>query len=261
MPSVDLICLANSHKHSYRCVAGLRLDGGGWVRPVSTREHGELQYNQYRLPDHSEPHIFDVIRVGLSHHLALPHQPENWLVDGTPWQLLERPASADKARVIAASVSREPRLFGNTNRAISQTQFRDRAARASLVLVQPSKIRWRTEFNTYQLRNMPRVLFELADVSYDLPLTDPAYAGPLQRRDEGEYRSADLGIPEDAPILFTISLGEPFDGICYKLVAAVVVITPAIAGPTRQPVVVTSNRERVPEHGGLSTSGNPYLGP
>jgi hypothetical protein len=71
---------------------------------------------------------------------------------------------------------------------------------------------------------MPRVLFQLNDLAYDLPLTDPAFAGPLQRRDEGDYRSSDLGIPDDATILFTISLGEPLDGVCYKLVAAVVVV-------------------------------------
>ena len=71
---------------------------------------------------------------------------------------------------------------------------------------------------------MPRVLFHLGDVPYDLPLTDPAYAGPLQRRDEGDYRSSELGIPEDATILFTVSLGDPLDGICYKLVAAVLIV-------------------------------------
>jgi hypothetical protein len=45
----------------------------------------------------------------------------------------------------------------------------------------------------------------------------PTYAGPLQRRDKGDNRSSDLGIPEDRMILFTISLGEPLDGACYKL--------------------------------------------
>src|SRR6266850_2762793 len=32
MPLVDLICLANSNKMGGRCIAGLRTDGGGWVR-------------------------------------------------------------------------------------------------------------------------------------------------------------------------------------------------------------------------------------
>jgi hypothetical protein len=230
VPLVDLICLANSYKLSYRCVAGLRVDGGGWVRPVSDKEHGELQYSQYRLPDHSEPHLLDMIRMGLSHGRPLPHQPENWLMNDSGWTLLERPASADHARVIAAAVHRGSLLFGNKGRSVPYAHFRNRPARESLLLVQPADIRWHTAFNTYELRNMPRVFFQLDDVAYDLPLTDPAYAGPLQRRDEGDYRSSDLGIPEDATILFTISLGEPLDGVCYKLVAAVVIVPPEWAG-------------------------------
>ncbi|MGA2594139.1 MAG: hypothetical protein ABSH32_29915 [Bryobacteraceae bacterium] len=224
MPSLDLICLANSYKWSYRCLAGLRVDGGGWVRPVSDKEHGALQYSQYRLPDDSEPHLFDVIRVGLSHPHPAPYQPENWLVNNSAWTLLERPASADHVQVVTAAVFRGSLLFGNAGRSVPVAQFRSRAARESLALVQPTDIRWRTEFSMYQLRNVARVLFRLGDVPYDLPLTDPAYAGPLLRRAEGDYRSPDLGIPEDATVLLTISLGEPLDGLCYKLVAAVLVV-------------------------------------
>jgi len=224
VPSVDLICLANSYKLNYRCVAGLRVDGGGWVRPVSDKEHGELEYSQYRLPDHSEPHLLDVIRIGLSHPQPLPHQPENWIMDDSAWSLVERSASADRAHVVANAVSRESLLFGNAGRSMPYGQFLRRPAQESLALVKPAGVRWRTEFNTYLLRNMPRVLFQLGDLPYDLPLTDPAHAGPLQRREVGDYRSSDLGMPEDGTLLFTISLGEPLDGICYKLVAAVVVI-------------------------------------
>jgi len=225
-PSVelDLICLANSHKYQRRCIAGLRVDGGGWIRPVSDREHGELQYSQYRLPDYSEPRLLDVIRVGLSSRKPLSYQPENWCIDGAAWQLVGRPAPAAQGRLVAASVFRGSLLFGDAGRATPEAHFEQRAAGESLTLVRPTDVRWYTEFNTYDLRNKPRVIFRLGDVQYDLPLTDPAYAGPLQRRDVGEYRSSDLGIPEDRKILFTISLGEPFDGICYKLVAAVVTI-------------------------------------
>jgi hypothetical protein len=83
-------------------------------------------------------------------------------------------------------------------------------------LVPPSDIRWLN-------RNKARVEFRLESVYYALPLTDPAYVGPLKRLEEGDYPSSALGIPEDGKILFTISLGEPFEGFCYKLVAAVVV--------------------------------------
>jgi hypothetical protein len=110
---------------------------------------------------------------------------------------------------------------------VEEVQFQQHPARESLVLVQPNDIRWRTEFSTYKHRNKARVVFRLERLYYDLPLTDPSYVGPLKRLDEGDYRSPELGIPEDRKILFTLSLGEPLDGICYKLVAAVVVVPPA----------------------------------
>jgi len=40
----------------------------------------------------------------------------------------------------------------------------------------------------------------------------------------GSHRSLELSIPENRRILFTISLSEPLEGVCYKLVAAVVVV-------------------------------------
>ncbi len=33
MPQFGIICLANSRKNGGHCVAGLRMDGGGWLRP------------------------------------------------------------------------------------------------------------------------------------------------------------------------------------------------------------------------------------
>lgn len=149
------------------------------MRPVSAREHGELAYPQYRLPDHSAPRLLDVVRVGLSEARALPYQPENWGIDGTPWVLIERPAAAERARVAAAAVSQGPLLLGSPGRSVPVTQFRNHAAPESLAIVKPANLQWRTTFNNYLLRNVPRVIFDLEDVSYNLPLTDPAQAGPL----------------------------------------------------------------------------------
>ena len=42
----DIICLVNSRKYCGRCVAGLRIDGGGWFRPVTQEEHGTLAFGQ-----------------------------------------------------------------------------------------------------------------------------------------------------------------------------------------------------------------------
>lgn len=80
MPLVDLICLANSNKMGGRCVAGLRVDGKGWVRPVSVdTDHGQLHLKHYRLEGDKDPEILDVIRVDLASHKAEPGQRENWV--------------------------------------------------------------------------------------------------------------------------------------------------------------------------------------
>lgn len=172
VPTVDLICLANSYKHEHRCVAGLRADGRGWLRPVTDREHGELEHRHYRLLDGSEPRVLDVIRVGLSNPHPLPHQPENWRIDGSAWELIERPARGECARVVAGSVSESPLLFGNGGKSVPHSQFQQLPAKESLVLVEPTDIEWLR-------RDKTRVIFRLEDFQYDLPLTDPRYVGPL----------------------------------------------------------------------------------
>jgi hypothetical protein len=161
--------------------------------------------------------VLDVIRVGLSNPHPLPHQPENWRVDGSAWELIERPAGRERARIVVGCVSENSLLFGNSGKSVPHARFGQLPAKESLVLVEPSDIEWRS-------LEKARVMFRLQEFHYDLPLTDPAYVGPLKRLAKGSHGSADLGIAENRKILFTISLGEPFDGVCYKLIAAVIVI-------------------------------------
>lgn len=226
MPAVDFICLANSYKEKRRCVAGLRADGSGWVRPVSDRVHGELEYHQYRYPDKSEPRVLDVIRAGVSAPRPSPHQPENWLIDGSPWRPMERPASAKHAPVLAAALAPDALLFGGPGAKIAMEYLEKHPAPSSLALVQPADIRWHNLPPLADGKRRPRVAFRLGNARYDLPLTDPAYAKTLNMLEPGVHAARELWIPEDRKLLFTISLSEPFDGICYKLVAAVIVVPP-----------------------------------
>lgn len=228
MPSFDLICLANSYKYSRRCVAGLRADGGGWVRPVSGRERGELDYHQFCYPDRSEPRVLDVIRVGLVEPRPLPHHPENWLIDGSEWKPVQRPASREYyAGVMAGALSWNPLLFGDSESRVPEEQFQRQVARESLVLVQPSHVGWHREPEGQSGRNPARVRFRFQQVEYDLPLTDPAHRQLLVMQPPGSHSALDLYIPQDRKLLLTISLSEPFSGFCYKLVAAVVVLPQA----------------------------------
>ncbi len=66
MLGLDIICLANSRKLTGRCVAGLRTDGMGWVRPVSALPDGTLSMKDYTLDHGNEVELLD-IASGLTH--------------------------------------------------------------------------------------------------------------------------------------------------------------------------------------------------
>lgn len=123
MPVVDLLCLANSYKHGHRCVAGLQTQGARWMRPVSNSGDGHLCRYQYRLSS-SEPEILDVIRIGLSNAKPQPHQPENWLIDDSPWQLISRPAPASLRLLLRSILEPGPWLFGGLTNSIRNSSGR-----------------------------------------------------------------------------------------------------------------------------------------
>ena len=54
--------------------------------------------------------------------------------------------------------------------------------------------------------------------------TDPNYLSVFLRHGIGMHRLWECGIPKDSEALLTVSLTEPFNGYCYKLAAALVVL-------------------------------------
>jgi len=187
------------------------------MRPVTGTGQGELEYRHYRFPDGSEPKLLDIIRIGFSTPSPAQRQPENWLIDGSGWELIARPARGESARIVVGSVSENPLLFGNSGKSVPYARFERQSARESLLLVEPGEIEWLH-------LDKARVQFSLGDFRYRLPLTDPSCVVRVKNLAEGSHRSVELGIAENRKILFTISLSEPLDGVCYKLVAAVIVV-------------------------------------
>jgi len=60
-----IICLANSYKHTDRCIAGIDLETGKWVRPVSDLDDGRVP-QKIRLIDGKEPELLDILCIPLS---------------------------------------------------------------------------------------------------------------------------------------------------------------------------------------------------
>lgn len=208
--STKLLCLANSIKYGGRCVAGLDVETGKWIRPVSERKHGELHDR------HCDPNVLDIFRVKLAEHVPEPHQPENWLLADGSWQLLEWELTGRSVRLLEKNLHPGPELFGDCENAIEYGTLEASPVESSLALVNPTAV----EFHKPRPDRTPRVLFELAGEEYDLALTDPEWIS----RVAGKHQSAERYLDDGEEALLTISLGEKYEktGACHKLVAAVV---------------------------------------
>jgi putative nucleic acid modification protein with dual OB domain len=214
MPTFDLICLANSRKRRGRCIAGLRVDGQGWVRPVSATADGELYPQNYRLANGGYAQVLDLLRIEVGDHHPKQHHPEDWLLSWRPWELLARPIPlSDYQDLLQRCIVRGPGLLGNEHDRMDFAGFANHPAQASLALVQLHNITWHITLSRRGNRQV-RALFSLGGVDYNLGVTDPAWEARLQHLAVSESEAGH-------DVMLTVSLSEPFNGYCFKLVATV----------------------------------------
>ena len=217
-----IVCLANSRKLNGRCIAGIELAERGrglWIRPVSGREHEEVSEYERQYQDGSDPRVLDIIDVPLLEPRPHPHQPENWLLDPEMyWARIDRLPVADLERL----VDTEGTLWLNgvhTKTGQNDHLPIERASNAnnSLKLVHVDEVLLKVfapgeAFGNTKRRVQAR--FKWGSSPYWLWVTDPVVERAYLARPNGEY--------EIGPQFLTISLGEPFNGFCYKLVASVI---------------------------------------
>jgi len=94
-----------------------------------------------------------------------PGQPENCLIECSPWQLLERLAKAAALGVLQKTVQGDYLIFGSANDRIAASEFATQPAPASLTLVRPSDLRWL--FETIGSEQRIRALFRLGTNQYN----------------------------------------------------------------------------------------------
>lgn len=213
-----IVCLANSRKLGGRCVAGKEIRSRDWIRPVSDRPHEEVSEVERRYEDGVDPRVLDVIDVPLVRHNPGAHQPENWLLDPQFYwvrmgqmDVRQLPQLVDKPLVLWSSIASE-----------SADGILDRISVAEAVAAQRSLYLIRVEDLDIEVRT-PRVgkrkvkgEFRFGAHSYRLIVTDPVAERNALAQPDGR---SNVG-----PCYLTISLGEPFGGYCYKLIAAVIAL-------------------------------------
>jgi hypothetical protein len=221
MPQADIICLANSRKHGGRCIAGLRVDGGGWLRPVGTLPDGTLYPPDYTLSNGSEAAVLDLIQVGIQAHRPSQHQPENWVIDGNPWTLKFRPIRSNLSPIFQSAIAHGPELIHGFSDRIACASFQQTPLTTSLALIAPATLDLYHQLS-YSGRPQARGRFFLGQGSsatlYDLAITDPIWEPVVVQQGFRILRQT------ESKFLLTISLGEPFGLNCYKLIAAIILL-------------------------------------
>jgi hypothetical protein len=221
---VDLICLANSRKWYGSCVAGLRADGGGWMRPVNAdADHHELGRSQIVLPDGTFPKPLDLLRIPLREATPAATQPENWTISPGQWTLLQRPVSQTLHWILYSAIARGPDLLGDPTDRIPEKYFEEYPGAPSLALIVPENLHWQIEEDVKGKRKL-RAWFRWQRVCYSLVVTDVEVERSMRSLPDGIYPFLAAGVPLSCRVYLLISLGEPLEGFCYKLVAGVIAI-------------------------------------
>lgn len=208
-----VVCLANSRKPQGRCIAGKELVDGTWVRPISSRITEEISEDERQYSSGDEPSLLDIIDMPLMRRKPGVHQPENWLLStASYWDLIGRMPWTSLADLADAPSS----LW--TNQSSTQLGRYDRiseieTASASLYLVHLDHLRLDEEMGRWGQRKVYGS-FAYRGIDYRLTLTDPLA--------EAAFLGGGGATQLVGECYVTISLGEAYEGKCYKLLAAII---------------------------------------
>lgn len=213
-----IVCLAKSRKLNGTCVAGKERTKSGfgpWIRPISNRPTGELRPAEMQYSNGCLPRLLDVISITMTEYKPIYYQSENHVIGKYYWFKI---GELEWSKLESLRDPEPPRLW--INGYSSYYGINDRVPelianemKFSLLLVRPECISIIVDQELEGLR--VRADFTLNDTQHRLAVTDPEMESFFIRKGRGNYQ-----ISED-PVFLCISLGEPYYGHCYKLVASI----------------------------------------
>jgi hypothetical protein len=214
-----IVCFANSRKTAGRCIAGKELrDGkpGDWVRPVSARPSHEVSEEERRYEDGHDPQLLDILDVPCEAPQATSHQRENHAIDPDYYWV-------KKGKLQWKDIQRwldGPRSLWNVGQG-SYSGLNNRVAighenGSSLYLFSVESLRLLVGRKAPEYPDSKRAVrgeFIYRGSSYRMDVTDPVIERSYLNQADGQY---DIYHP-----VLCISLGDPYQGYFYKLIAAV----------------------------------------
>ncbi|MBE9005768.1 hypothetical protein IQ259_12095 [Fortiea sp. LEGE XX443] len=223
MPSLKrIVCLANSWKLKERCVAGIDLDTGRWIRPVCEQYPNDGRVpREVRLVEGREPELLDIIAIPLADTgNDFGFESENLTILQGKWQLLGKASPAN----LLSLYRNYPHILHNSNKYVNVSYLQSLPfyERRTLQLihvidfsVQPKEgvngaIEWKGTLKTSSEQNL-----------IEAKITDPVFVKKLESRYQitGEYL---VTVSLSLPWAYNNWEGEP---PCWKLIAGVIEIS------------------------------------
>lgn len=215
-----IVCLANSRKYSGRCVAGKEFVKdmiGNWIRPVSRQKTGELLEKSIIMQNGKMPELLDIIKISVKEQCPESYQTENYFFDENQWiKVGDFPVSklSDLCdHVEDLWINGYHSHLGINDRI--PTELADKTLTSSLLLIRPDTFSIIVDEGSKALKKV-RGKFSYKNKNYSLTVTDPVIENRYLDKKTDEY------VLTEKEIYLTVSIGEPFEGFCYKLIAAVI---------------------------------------
>jgi hypothetical protein len=217
--SKTIVCFANSRKTAGRCIAGKEWTHGKpseWVRPVSARPTHEVAEEERRYENGHDPRLLDILNVPCDSPQPLSHQRENHVIDSAyywtkqgvlPWEDIQ--GWLDNPRTLWGIGGGN--YAGRNNRvAIGQEDG------TFLYLISVNRLQLLVGRKAPQYADSKRAVrgeFVYRGTTHRMDVTDPVVERNYLSQADGQY---DILRP-----VLCVSLGDPYEGYFYKLIAAV----------------------------------------
>lgn len=232
-----VICLANSWKLRERCIAGIDIKTGKWIRPVCDSlfpKDGRVP-RHIRLINGREPELLDIIEIPLADTgNNFGFESENLTILPGQWRLVGKATPAE----ILKSCESYPHILHNdlTSVPLPYMQSLSLPDRRTLQLIHAVRLSVESEENDG--RTSWRGSFETQNGQRleGIKITDPVFVEQLGK-----------GYQAQGNFLITVSLGMPWrppnwegDDPCWKLIAGVI---PLAANPNIIDLIIETNQE------------------
>jgi hypothetical protein len=220
MESERMLVIANSRKDGGHCVAGVTLEEPRLVRPVSgVWPGGALSGKDCRVDGHT-PKELEIITFTHEGSQKDRVQPENVVIDGTPWETEGLADPEEALEALLEVVEEGPMLFGNRGRAVPEHVAAE-GMDSSLAVIVPARLRFGRGEEADAHARSPRAVFKFCGEDWSLPVTDFEIGPKILNLPEGLYSWEDLEIEEPEHVLLSVSLGTAHQTWHSKLVAGV----------------------------------------